>query len=145
MYNLDLTTSYNQLFTYRDLVRSRFLIDLSINLIPWWKTHRGFYLKMKIMSYEIILLVINNRPSPVMRYLCIYSTYEVGLYRLYNENWLSECFGRHSLPAVQTPVDITQTIIRSIMAKFVSIRSDIKCVREIIFILDYHFPPGDNS
>ena len=66
----------------------------------------------------------------MMRYLCIYSTYEVGLYRLYNENWLSECFGVHSLPADQTPVDITQTIIRSIMAKFVSIRSDIKCVGE---------------
>ena len=35
------------------------------------------------MSYEIILLVINNTLSPVMRYLCIYSTYEVSLY---NEN-----------------------------------------------------------
>ena len=91
IYNLDLTTSYNQLFTYRDLLRSRFLIDLSINLSPWWKTHREFYLKMKIMSYEIILLVINKTLSSVMRYLCIYSTYEVGLY---NENWLTPCFGR---------------------------------------------------
>ena len=66
-----------------------------------------------------------------MRYLCIYSTYEAGLY---NENWLTEVA---SLPAAQTPVDITQTIIRSIMAKFVSIRSDIKCVGE------NDFPPGD--
>ena len=38
---------------------------------------------MKIMSYEIILLVINKTLSSVMRYLCIYSTYEVGPY---NEN-----------------------------------------------------------
>ena len=120
IYNLDLTSSYNQLFTYRDPVRSRFLIYLSINLSPWWKTHREFYLKMKIMSYEIILLVINKTLSSVMRYLCIYSTYEVGLY---NENWLTPCFGRQAQPCqqvqtTQTPVDITQTIIRSIMAKF---------------------------